>query len=190
MASDNVAIYTIMPIYLFLMVCISGFSFLKNSVSGTIMKLGGIKVSGQKVENEAQSFLGAGNGLSGFVLFFTMAASLFSGYSVSGIANEAYTFGFLAIRWVPAGVALYGAFMFLAPRLHALGKARGYLTIGEFMFDRYAEPAFSPLIPHSLRLLTLFCQMLPVFCYLITQFTAIGIEVICPASAQFLPFRS
>mmetsp|Transcript_16719 Transcript_16719/g.40010 ORF Transcript_16719/g.40010 Transcript_16719/m.40010 type:complete len:772 (+) Transcript_16719:76-2391(+) len=176
-SSDNTAIYTILPIYLFLMVCISGFSFIKNTVSGTILKLGSFEVAGQKVEKETQSFLGAGNGLSGFVLFFTMAASLFSGYSISGIANEANTFGFLALRWIPAGVALYGAFMFLAPRLHALGKSRGYLTIGEFIFDRYAEPASSPIIPHSLRILTLFCQLLPVFTYLISQFTALGTEV-------------
>ncbi|EKX46008.1 hypothetical protein GUITHDRAFT_94455 [Guillardia theta CCMP2712] len=106
-----------------------------------------------------------------------MAASLFSGYSISGIANEAYTFGFAAIRWIPAGVALYAAFMIMAPRMHALGKSRGYLTLGELIYDRFSEPACSPIIPHTLRLVSLFCLQLPVFCYLITQFSSVAVEV-------------
>eukprot|EP00286_Rhodomonas_abbreviata_P001544 CAMPEP_0181291168 /NCGR_PEP_ID=MMETSP1101-20121128/1820_1 /TAXON_ID=46948 /ORGANISM="Rhodomonas abbreviata, Strain Caron Lab Isolate" /LENGTH=349 /DNA_ID=CAMNT_0023395535 /DNA_START=118 /DNA_END=1164 /DNA_ORIENTATION=- len=175
--ASNVAIYTILPIYLFLMMLNGAFSYLKNNTSGAIATLPCLTIQGQKVDGDAQNFLGAGKGLSGLVLFFTMAASLFSGYSVSGIANESYTFGFCSIRWIPAGVALYGAFMFLAPRLHALGKSRGYLTIGEFIFDRFAEPASSPFIPHSLRLLSLFCLQLPVFTYLITQFTALAVEI-------------
>lgn len=141
---SNVAIYTILPFYVLGMVLIGLASFWINNQSGQI-RLGPLTLTGGKVDAGAQSFLGAGQGVGSLTLFFTMAASLYSGYSISGIANEAYTFGFMAIRWIPAGVALYAAFMVLAPRLHALGKSRGYLTICEFIFDRYAEPASSPL---------------------------------------------
>jgi len=173
---SNVAIYTILPFYVLGMVLIGLASFWINNQSGQI-RLGPLTLTGGKVDAGAQSFLGAGQGVGSLTLFFTMAASLYSGYSISGIANEAYTFGFMAIRWIPAGVALYAAFMVLAPRLHALGKSRGYLTICEFIFDRYAEPASSPLVPHALRLVSLLCLQLPVFSYLISQFTAISTEI-------------
>mmetsp|Transcript_24621 Transcript_24621/g.55623 ORF Transcript_24621/g.55623 Transcript_24621/m.55623 type:complete len:718 (-) Transcript_24621:72-2225(-) len=172
----NTAIYAIIPIYGVFLVCISAFSYWKNSSSGVINCLG-ISFRGDRVKDLTQSFLGAGSGVGGVTLFFTMAASLFSGYSISGIANEAYTFGFSAIRWIPAGVALYAAFMVMAPRMHALGKSRGYLTLGELIYDRFSEPACSPIIPHALRLVSLFCLQLPVFCYLITQFSSVAIEL-------------
>jgi hypothetical protein len=33
-----------------------------------------------------------------------------------------------------------------APRLHALGKSRGYVTISEFLFDRYLPPSGAPWV--------------------------------------------
>jgi Na+/proline symporter len=173
---SNVAIYAILPIYIFGMLCIGAISYWINNQAG-IIRLGCITMAGGKVDGGAHSYLGAGKGVGPVTLFFTMAASLYSGYSISGIANEAYTFGFHAIRWIPAGVALYAAFMILAPRLHALGKSHGYLTISHFIFDRFAEPASSPLVPHALRILSLICLQLPVFCYLISQFSSIAIEI-------------
>lgn len=173
---SNTAIYTILPFYVAGMVMIGLVSYWMNNNSGNL-HLGPFTISGGRVNSGAQSFLGAGQGVGGLTLFFTMAASLYSGYSISGIANEAYTFGFMAIRWIPAGVSLYAAFMVLAPRLHALGKSRGYLTMCEFIYDRYSYPACSPLVPHMLRLLSLVCLQLPVFCYLISQFQSIAVEI-------------
>jgi len=173
---DNTAIYAILPFYVGGMVMIGFVSYWINTHSG-MFKIGPFTIQGGKVESGTQSYLGAGQGVGGLTLFFTMAASLYSGYSLSGIANEAYTFGFMAVRWIPAGVALYAAFMVLAPRMHALGKARGYLTLSELIYDRYSEPASSPAVPHALRLISLFCLQLPVFTYLITQFSSIAVEI-------------
>ncbi len=53
---------------------------------------------------QLREHLMAGGGLGAIVWFFSMAASLFSGYSVSGIVNEAYRLGWFATRWIPAGV--------------------------------------------------------------------------------------
>lgn len=83
----------------------------------------------------------AGTGLGTFVWFFSMAASLFSGYSVTGIVNEAFNNGWTASRWIPGGVGVYIGFMVMAPRCHALGKSRGYMTVSELIFDRYLPPA-------------------------------------------------
>ena len=158
------------------MICIGLVSYWMNNNTGAL-KLGPVTILGGRVDSGSQSFLGAGQGVGGITLFFTMAASLYSGYTISGIANEAYTFGFMAVRWIPAGVSLYAAFMVLAPRLHALGKARGYLTLCEFIYDRYSAPACSPAVPHILRIVALFCLQLPVFCYLISQFSSIAVEI-------------
>ncbi len=123
----------------------------------------------------------------------------YSGYSISGIANEAYTTGWHVIRqapstnhkhplaltesplsrWIPAGIPIYTLFLLLGPRLHALAKSRGYLTVGEFAFDRFAVSSH-PVVPHGIRILILFSLQLPVFCYVITQFQSVAIEVLEP----------
>ncbi|KAF5837517.1 sodium/solute symporter [Dunaliella salina] len=95
----------------------------------------------------------AGTGLGSMAWFFTMASSLFSGYSVSGISSEAYGLGFVATRWIPAGIGLYCGFMFLAPRCYALSKQRGFMTLGGLIFERYLPPAGHPWCAHALRLL-------------------------------------
>jgi Na+/proline symporter len=59
---------------------------------------------------------------------------------------EAYTIGWQATRWIPAGVGVYMGFLLLAPRLHALGKQRGYMTVSELLFDRYLPPSGSPWV--------------------------------------------
>ena len=155
---DNTAIYALLPFYVFGMSLIGALSWWMNNNMGEL-KLGPFAIAGGKVADGTQTYLGAGKGVGAIPLFFTMAASLYSGYSISGIANEAYTFGFLAVRWIPAGVALYAAFMVLAPRMHALGKARGYLTVSEIIYDRYSQPAMSPAVLHALRLLLPMCML-------------------------------
>eukprot|EP00282_Hemiselmis_andersenii_P007886 CAMPEP_0114143470 /NCGR_PEP_ID=MMETSP0043_2-20121206/19003_1 /TAXON_ID=464988 /ORGANISM="Hemiselmis andersenii, Strain CCMP644" /LENGTH=720 /DNA_ID=CAMNT_0001237769 /DNA_START=167 /DNA_END=2329 /DNA_ORIENTATION=- len=175
MSDGNDAVYAILVIYFFVILCSSVLSFWMNN-STTTLRLGPLSVVGDRVNNLTQSYLGAGTGLGFLVFFFTMCSSLFSGYTVSGIPAEAYGRGWIAIRWILAGVPIYGAFLLLTPRLHALGKSRGYLSIIEFIFDRYAVSS-SPAVPHALRLISLFCLQLPVFTYLITQFTGIGAEI-------------
>ena len=47
----------------------------------------------------------------------------------------------------------------------------------ELLYDRYAAPSCSPLVAHSIRWISLFALQLPIFTYLITQFTAIATEI-------------
>eukprot|EP00285_Hemiselmis_virescens_P017939 CAMPEP_0173381082 /NCGR_PEP_ID=MMETSP1356-20130122/3567_1 /TAXON_ID=77927 ORGANISM="Hemiselmis virescens, Strain PCC157" /NCGR_SAMPLE_ID=MMETSP1356 /ASSEMBLY_ACC=CAM_ASM_000847 /LENGTH=723 /DNA_ID=CAMNT_0014334827 /DNA_START=229 /DNA_END=2397 /DNA_ORIENTATION=+ len=175
MSGGNDAIFAILVIYFFVILLSSVLSFWMNTTTGTVT-IGPLKLVGDRVSSLTKSFLGAGTGLGFLVFFFTMCSSLFSGYTVSGIPAESFGRGFLSIRWILSGVPIYGMFLLLAPRLHALGKARGYLSIIEFVFDRYAVTA-SPIVPHALRLISLLCLQLPVFTYLITQFTGIGAEI-------------
>lgn len=133
----------------------------------------------------------AGKGLHHFTWFFTMSATLFSGYSVSGIVNEAFTQGWVVTRWIMAGVGIYAAFGIMAPRLHALGKSRHYFNTPEFVFDRYL-PANNKRrwVAHCLGLLAFACLQLPIFTYLITQFQSIGIEVRTFTGGAITPLTS
>jgi hypothetical protein len=47
----------------------------------------------------------------------------------------------------------------------------------ELLYDRYAAPSCSPLVAHSIRWISLFALQLPIFTYLITQFTALATEI-------------
>ena len=133
------------------------------------------KVAGNDSGDVMRNHFGAGKGLSGLALFFTLSASLFSGYTVEGIAWEAWFKGWFATRWIPAGVGVYMGFLVMAPRLNALGKSRGYLTLSEFVYDRFSAPnSRNQATAHALRVLTWGSLLLPIFCYQISQFVSMG----------------
>ncbi|PNW73816.1 hypothetical protein CHLRE_13g573900v5 [Chlamydomonas reinhardtii] len=166
MANTNVA-YPVLGVYLLLVL---GAGLLAAFVNRIHLRKG----HGDKVR---EHFM-AGKGLGTFVWFWTMMATLFSGYSVSGIVNEAYGTGWMATRWIPGGVGLYIAFAVMAPRIHAVAKRRGYFTMSQVLFDRFSGPSSCHwIIPHIIALLAFFCLQLPVFTYLITQFQSLGREV-------------
>ncbi|GIL51166.1 hypothetical protein Vafri_7234 [Volvox africanus] len=166
MANTNVA-YPVLGVYLILILGAGFIGAVMNFRRGTLGH-----------HDQVREHFLAGKGLGTFVWFWTMMATLFSGYSVSGIVNEAYSSGWTATRWIPAGVGLYIAFAIMAPRLHALSKRRGYFTMSQVIYDRYLPPSGSHvLVAHALALLSFFCLQLPVFTYLITQFQSIGREV-------------
>lgn len=122
-----------------------------------------------------RNHFGGGKGLGGVALFFTLSASLFSAYSVEGIAWEAWFKGWFATRWIPAGVGVYMFFLILAPRLNSLGKTRGYLTLSEFVYDRFSAPnSRCQETAHALRLIVYASLLLPIFTYQISQFVSMG----------------
>ncbi|GIL75284.1 hypothetical protein Vretimale_7979 [Volvox reticuliferus] len=166
MANTNVA-YPVLGVYLILILGAGFIGAVMNFRRGTLGH-----------HDQVREHFLAGKGLGTFVWFWTMMATLFSGYSVSGIVNEAYALGWTATRWIPAGVGLYISFAIMAPRLHSLSKRRGYFTMSQVIYDRFLPPSSSHVfVAHALALLSFFCLQLPVFTYLITQFQSIGKEV-------------
>eukprot|EP00878_Enallax_costatus_P020660 GHUV01021849.1.p1 GENE.GHUV01021849.1~~GHUV01021849.1.p1 ORF type:complete len:275 (+),score=54.69 GHUV01021849.1:271-1095(+) len=160
-----VVAYIVLAIYLF-GVCAAG-------MYGAFLTLRTGMQTGKKVREHYVTI----GGLATVTWFFTMSASLFSGYTVSGIVAEAYAQGWVATRWIPGGVGVYAGFLLMAPRLHALGKSRGYMTISEFLYDRYSPPSGATWVSHTLRIVSFLALQLPIFTYLITQFQAVGTEV-------------
>ena len=113
------------------------------------------KAAANDAGDAMRNHFGGGKGLGGVALFFTLSASLFSAYSVEGIAWEAWFKGWFVTRWIPAGVGVYMGFLIMAPRLNALGKLRGYLTLSEVVYDRFSAPnSRYQLTAHALRVIT------------------------------------
>ena len=110
--------------------------------------------SPERLGRRHANHFGAGKGLSGLALFFTLSASLFSGYTVEGIAGGVVegmvrhamdSRGVGAVRWAFG----HGA------RLNALGKSSRYLTLSEFVYDRFsALNSRNQATAHALRVLT------------------------------------
>merc|ERR1719334_2002116 len=80
------------------------------------------------------------------LLVFTTFASVFSGYTVVGVPNEAGNVGFFAVRWTGLIIAVGCSMLWLFPRLRRLSIVRNYESPGDFINDRFRSPALSVLV--------------------------------------------
>ena len=61
----------------------------------------------------------------------TVFASIFSGYTVVGIPNEAYTSGWEALRWIPFMLSIFVGYWGTALRLRKASNIRNHQTPGK-----------------------------------------------------------
>ena len=86
----------------------------------------------------AGDFFVAGRALPGGLVFVTLLAANIGAGSTVGATGLAYQHGLSAWWW--SGSAALGCVvlgLFVAPRMHALASARGFLTVGDFLEARY-----------------------------------------------------
>jgi len=86
----------------------------------------------------ASDFFVAGRGLSGGLVFVTLLAANIGAGSTVGATGLGYRAGLGAWWW--SGSAAVGCLVLglvVAPRLHRLASERGWLTVGDFLEDRY-----------------------------------------------------
>eukprot|EP00523_Entomoneis_sp_CCMP467_P001185 CAMPEP_0168750260 /NCGR_PEP_ID=MMETSP0724-20121128/17173_1 /TAXON_ID=265536 /ORGANISM="Amphiprora sp., Strain CCMP467" /LENGTH=730 /DNA_ID=CAMNT_0008798261 /DNA_START=26 /DNA_END=2218 /DNA_ORIENTATION=+ len=67
----------------------------------------------------------------------TVFASLFSGYTVVGIPNEAYRSGFYSFRWMPATAMILLGYICTGLRLRKASMVRNHQTSADFITDRF-----------------------------------------------------
>ena len=67
----------------------------------------------------------------------TVFASLFSGYTIVGIPNDAYYAGFLSFLWVPAFVLVIAGYALTGIRLRKASQVRNHQTPVDFITDRF-----------------------------------------------------
>jgi Na+/proline symporter len=95
----------------------------------------------------------------------TLFASLFSGYTVIGVPNEAFKLGWLSIRWLPTLMAIVTGYFGTGLRLRKSSLLRNHQSPVDFITDRYQS--------QLLRYTVVFLQVLPTLIYLAAQVIAI-----------------
>jgi len=88
----------------------------------------------------------AERGISFVILYFAVAAEIYSAFTFLGLAGWAVTHG-ASILYAPAYfVTAYCTGFLLTPYYHRLGKKFGYLTEPDFFIDRYESRALGILV--------------------------------------------
>lgn len=88
-------------------------------------------------EESMKDFYLGGAGFGVGILFLTMYATQYSGNSLIGFAGSAYRSGWFFLVAVTFMVAIVGGYLLYAPRLYPLAKAKGFITVGDYIHFRY-----------------------------------------------------
>ena len=101
-------------------------------------------------------FFLAGRGIGRLVLFFTMAATNFSAFTIFGLSGAGYRIGyaFYPIMGFGTGFMALGMWI-IGSRIRELAPGRGYITPSDFILDRYGSPALKGLFSLVMILFTL-----------------------------------
>ena len=96
----------------------------------------------------------------------SMYASIFSGYTLVGVPNEAFgQTGFLATRWILAVIMLVAGMFTTGARLRKIGILRNHQSPIDFITDRFQSQV--------LRYTIMVLMFLPALCLLTGQLVAI-----------------
>ncbi len=105
--------------------------------SGALVVTGALVA--RRVRHADQYFV-AGRALPGWLVFVTLLAANIGAGSTVGATGLAYRFGLSAWWWSgSAALGCLGLGLVIAPRMHRLAAAHGFLTVGDFLewrFDR------------------------------------------------------
>ena len=126
MTPEAFPIYVTLAIYILAMFAVTFIANRQNSATeAELGEDGAIKTH----------FLG-GKDFGVVILTLTTFASLFSGFIVVGVPNEAGKNGFTTFRWVGIVYMVGISFSIVNPRLRRLSIFRNYESPGDFIMDR------------------------------------------------------
>ena len=117
-------------------------------------------------ENSLSDFYLSGRGMGLFVLFLTLYATQYSGHTLIGFAGMSYRSGYVFLVGVTFMMSVIGAYLIYAPKLHRLSKKYGYITVGDYIQNRFRSNA-----------LTLFVAVICIIAlgnYILSNLKAIG----------------
>ena len=103
------------------------------------------------------------------VLLLTLFATQYSGNTLVGFAGNSYRIGFKFLVSVSFMMGIICVYLIYAPRLQKLSRARKYITLADYIQDRYAFRPLSILISIS--------GIVALGNYILTNLKAIGIAV-------------
>ncbi len=90
--------------------------------------------------NQVEFFL-AGRKLPRLLLFFTLAATNFSAFTIFGLSGAGYRIGYAFYPVMGFGTGFMAlSFYIIGSKILTLSKERGYITPADFIADRYNSP--------------------------------------------------
>jgi SSS family solute:Na+ symporter len=101
-------------------------------------------------------FFLAGRRMPGALLFFTMAATNFSAFTVFGLSGAGYRIGYAFFPVMGFGTGFMAiAFIAIGFRVNTLARERGYVTPAELIADRYRSRGLGMLFSAVMIVFTL-----------------------------------
>ncbi|MDA7681134.1 sodium:solute symporter family protein [Verrucomicrobiales bacterium] len=131
----------------------------------TLIGIGWLGHRAKKEDSLEDHYLG-GRAFGFSVLFLTLYATQYSGNSFMGFVGKAYRDGFPVFSTVVAMMAVIGGYFIYAPRLYRLSIRKKYVTLGDYIQDRF-----------SFRPLTILLVLIGIFGlgnYVLTNLLALG----------------
>ena len=125
----------------------------------------------KKIHN-TEDYILAGRSLGFWVFTILIVCSICSGMSLLGVSGFGYTSGWPGI-WEQIFVPLAASFCIIVfgVKLHTLGRERGYLTIQDYLAERFESP-------RALRALSATSGIIVSLIYLVGQYAAISIVLV------------
>ncbi len=113
-----------------------------------LLALVGIGIAGRRSskENSLDDFYLGGRGMGFLVLLLTLYATQYSGNTLIGFAGRAYREGFLFLMSVTFMMAVIAVFVAYAPRLRTLAERHRFLTVGDYVQQRYGSTTLTVLV--------------------------------------------
>jgi len=125
----------------------------------------------KKIKN-TEDYIVAGRSLGFWVFTILIVCSICSGMSLLGVSGFGYASGWPGI-WEQIFVPLAASFciIFFGVKLHTLGRERGYMTIQDYLADRFESP-------REVRALAAVSGIVVSLIYLVGQYAAISIVLV------------
>ena len=124
-----------------------------------------------KIRN-TEDYILAGRSLGFWIFTILIVCSICSGMTLLGVSGFGYTSGWPGI-WEQIFVPLAASFciIFFGVKLNAVGKERGYMTVQDYLAERFESP-------RGMRALSAVSGILVSLIYLIGQYAAISIVLV------------
>ncbi|RKX99206.1 MAG: sodium:solute symporter family protein [Spirochaetes bacterium] len=105
--------------------------------------------------NSVEFFL-AGRKLKNVLLFFTLAATNFSAFTIFGFSGAGYRIGYAFYPVMGFGTGFMAlSFFIIGEKIMTLSKTRNYITPSDFIMDRYNSPFLKYLFSSIMIVFTL-----------------------------------
>ncbi|HUV08028.1 MAG TPA: sodium:solute symporter family protein, partial [Spirochaetia bacterium] len=110
----------------------------------------------KRARKSSTEFFLAGRDVSRILLFFTMAATNFSAFTVFGFSGAGYRIGYAFYPVMGFGTGFMALALYIVgSKILILSKQRGYVTPSDYIADRYGSPLLKALVSGIMILFTL-----------------------------------